>query len=137
MRLSQFRSRAFTLIELLVVIAIIGVLIALLLPAVQKVRVAANRMASSNNLKQMGLACHNFHDTFGELPYPGWKDASANYGVANPQIAGSGSWLYQIMPFCELDNVHKSWTFDGATFPDPGETRHLITIKLFPKGRFP
>jgi prepilin-type N-terminal cleavage/methylation domain-containing protein len=125
------RSRAFTLIELLVVIAIIGILIALLLPAVQKVRTAAARAASSNNLKQLGLACHNFHDSHGELPYPGAKDITVNYGVANPSVGGSGSWFYQIMPFCELDNVYNDWTFDGNNFPVAGETRHLITIKLF------
>lgn len=90
----QVRS-GFTLIELLVVIAIIAILIALLVPAVQKVREAAARTQSTNNLKQIGLAAHNYHDTLKRLPWPG-NNLSAN--KANPD---SACWAYQILPYLE------------------------------------
>jgi prepilin-type N-terminal cleavage/methylation domain-containing protein len=109
--LSKIQARrGFTLIELLVVIAIIAILIGLLLPAVQKVREAANRMSCQNNLKQLGLALHNYHDAYGALPPSCWKQ---NIKDTGPTAGYSAfHWSYCILPYIEQDNLYKQFKLD-------------------------
>lgn len=106
------RRNAFTLIELLVVIAIIALLMALLLPAIQKVREAANKMQCASNLRQIGIAAHNYHTDFGRLP-PGYygpyiKNGSTNVGPdTNPERGPWVGCLAVLLPYLEQDNLYK------------------------------
>jgi prepilin-type N-terminal cleavage/methylation domain-containing protein len=99
----QARRHGFTLIELLVVIAIIAVLIGLLLPAIQMVRESANRVSCANNLKQLGLAMHAYHDANDRLP-PSRLDV------------GKATWAVLILPYIEQDNLYRQWDLSKSYY---------------------
>ncbi len=119
------RLQAFTLIELLVVIAIIGVLIALLLPAVQKVRAAAQRMACANNLKNVGLALHHFENTRGCFP-PGQVDGPFSPMQVPPSIV-HGFWPF-LLPYLEQEALFRQYRWD-VSWSDPAN-RDTISVNL-------
>jgi prepilin-type N-terminal cleavage/methylation domain-containing protein/prepilin-type processing-associated H-X9-DG protein len=125
------RNRGFTLIELLVVIAIIGVLVALLLPAVQQAREAARRVACKNNLKQIGLALHNYHDASNTLP-PGWV---SGIGGGDPLMNPTNCWGWSafLLPFLDqtpvYNNINFSRGFDGGLLNGANSASGVVGIE--------
>lgn len=123
MRRSWSRLRGFTLVELLVVIAIIGILIALLLPAVQAAREAARRSSCTNNLKQMGVAVHNYHDAMKAIP-PGKIQTAVSDN-------GTSTWAIAILPYMEQDPLYKRFNFSVRLDNDVNDPPTMTPISTF------
>ena len=121
----------FTLVELLVVIAVIGILIGLLMPAVQKAREAASRISCANNLKQISLAMHHYHLDFGKLP-PRARLA----GSADANNGAGATWAVLIMPYLEQDNLYKQWDLSRRYYDQNDAARRgFVRIYFCPTRR--
>jgi prepilin-type N-terminal cleavage/methylation domain-containing protein/prepilin-type processing-associated H-X9-DG protein len=133
-RLHRPRRRGFTLIELLVVIAIIGVLIGLLLPAVQAAREAARRAQCTNNLKQIGLALHNYQSSFGVFP-PGysslWRLDGGDAGTAQDDIGHGWGWASMILPQMEQPSVWNAINFGLTMTYRDNDTAQVIRFSSY------
>jgi prepilin-type N-terminal cleavage/methylation domain-containing protein/prepilin-type processing-associated H-X9-DG protein len=125
----RLRRPGFTLIELLVVIAIIGTLVSLLLPAVQKLRESAARLQCQNNLKQVGLACQNYHDTYKHLP-PGYA-ALPPYNNGATDTAPGWGWATYILPFLGQGNLYTSFNLTQPVQNSPG-IQTMVPLYLCP-----
>lgn len=117
---------AFTLIELLVVIAIIGLLMAMLLPAIQKVRAAADRMSCSSNMRQIGIALHHYHNDYNTLPASGWTVANSS----NPSGKYVG-WRAVLTPYIEQDSIRAKYDRNVHWWEEPNLTLSSTPIKIY------
>src|SRR5438552_14814465 len=133
------RRQGFTLIELLVVIAIIAVLVGLLVPAVQKVREAAARAQCLNNLKQMGVALHNYHGVYQSFPpglvsklsNPSWVMPPGNCNAEAPDLGPGWSFFALLLPQIEQDNLYKSIRFDLPILDPANAAARRTIVKVY------
>jgi prepilin-type N-terminal cleavage/methylation domain-containing protein len=133
MRFACCRRTGFTLIELLVVLAIIAILIGLLLPAVQKVREAANRMTCQNNLKQLALAVQGYHDAQGYLPINRYGDYDNWAAFGGPyENSASWSWLSCLLPHLEQDNLYLQGGIPATPLNQSAATAQVVRVFLCP-----
>jgi len=126
------QASAFTLIELLVVIAIISVLLGLLLPAVQRVREAANRMHCSNNIKQLALAVHTYHDALGKIPINRYGDYFPSPFHGADQNSQSWSWLAVLLPYMEQENLYRAGNIPQSSLGGSGVMATPIPLFFCP-----